>query len=99
LPTLLGPQALPNASCLAENEATKDGVIAAMAQIDQFIQDVVLETSDLELIANGRDDDAGICAKHLMYSLRHTQHHVGEFVQVLAENGIKPPAWSTANRQ
>jgi hypothetical protein len=29
----------------------------------------------------------------VMYTIAHTRHHLGQLVQILKENGIKPPKW------
>ena len=29
----------------------------------------------------------------VMYTIAHTRHHLGQFVQILKENGIPPPKW------
>ncbi len=29
----------------------------------------------------------------VMYTIAHTRHHLGQLVQILKENGIRPPKW------
>lgn len=50
----------------------------------------------------GRMDDATYLAKEgtgaapisrVIYAIAHTRHHLGQLVQILKENGIKPPKW------
>lgn len=96
--TQLGERALVGMQCLSEGGATKEAVVAALEQVLGFVQEGVLPLSDEELLGHGVDDGS-MCVKHLMYARRHTQHHVGEFVQILTENSVEPPAWSFANRQ
>lgn len=97
--TFFGERALSRDRSMLERRVTKEAVAEALEDIHRFIQKELLTISDQELIDNGKNDDSGgFCIKHLMYALRHTQHHVGEFTQVLAQNGVTPPAWPTGNR-
>ena len=81
----------------------EDGVVASKAEIKSILSEVMDcvqhrfdgMTDDKILNTDQSDNVPGV--RNLIYALRHTQHHVSELTQILRENGIKRPAWSTAN--
>jgi hypothetical protein len=81
----------------------KEGVIVPRSDVqamlgtirDHVIHEYTGKTDEMVLKAGKMDSGPGV--KNLLYTIRHTQHHIGEFLQILKENGIEPPAWQTVN--
>ena len=62
---------------------------------DHVVHEYTGKSDEMILKAGETGGSPGV--KNLIYTLRHTQHHIGEFLQVIKENGIEPPAWQSAN--
>ena len=101
--TLAGPHLL-NVPSLEFPYTLEDGKLASKREVTTIltrITDHILRKYDGmtdERILDADRTDARPGIKKLIYALRHTQHHVSELTQILAENGVNAPAWSTANR-
>jgi len=79
----------------------ENGVVASKEEVKSMLNEIMGHV--LDRYSEMPDDmilteDNGIPnARNLIYALRHTQHHVSELTQILRENGVKAPAWFTAN--
>lgn len=80
----------------------EDGFKTTKAEVKSILRDAVDHIfvqydgmADGELLSTDHGEAPGV--RNLIYTLRHTQHHVSEFMQILRENGVKSPGWSTAN--
>ena len=76
--------------------ASKEEVRSILRGITEHVLHEYAGMTD-ERILNTDEREGRPGIKNLIYALRHTQHHVSEPTQILAENGVNAPAWSTAN--
>ena len=75
---------------------SRQAVLALLADIKCFVLEALSSLSDEQLVNQTRRSE-GTGIENLMYSFRHTHHHVGLLIQILREHGGKPPQWSSGN--
>jgi hypothetical protein len=81
---------------IGQDIPTKSQAIALLSAVAEHVAQTYTKLSD-EAILGKQNSDSSPGVRNLMYALRHTQHHIGTFIQILKEENIKAPVWSSAN--
>jgi hypothetical protein len=70
---------------------TQEQLVAVLDAIRSYTASVYGRMGDATYLTKEGNGAAPI--SRVMYTIAHTRHHLGQLVQILKENGIKPPKW------